>query len=307
MFEGFTDALRQALTEALAGGRAHDALKIADTLAGEGHFGDARAVLESAWEALPSEPRIAVRLLELHTRYHNWQAFDALAREALQRHPDSGELHFVVGCGNELRGEWERAARAFARAGAQSPLESEPVLRRARVLRVSGRVQEAIDDLRAAIKRQPGVAPLHAALGYALIDSGTADKAVQAFRKAHRIQPDWAPYLDDLAGALMLCEKWKEAIRTAAKSLERRKKNERAWTVYAVCHQNLGDEARADQGYRNALRSARDPTRAKGNYGLFLRAQPERLLEAVRYLRDAHDAHPQWREVAEALEELTTT
>ena len=307
MSDALTDALRQELAEALAGGRAHDALKIADQLAGDGHFADARTVLESSWHALPSEPRIAVRLLELHTRYHNWQAFDALAHEALQRHPDAGELHFAVGCGNELRGDWKRAENAFALASAQSPLESEPVLRRARVLRVSGRVDEAIEILRASIKRQPGVAPLHAALGYALINAGTAERAVQAFRKAHRIQPDWAPYLDDLAGALMLCEKWKDAIRTAAKSLERRKKNERAWTVYAICHQNLGDEVRADQGYRNALRSARDPSRAKGNYGLFLRSQPERLLEAVRYLRDAYDAHPAWHEVGEALQELTTT
>ena len=305
MAQNIPEADQERLTQALADGRAHDALQIADDLAGGGNFRAAREVLESSWAALPSEPRIAVRLLELHNRYHNWSAFDQLAREAQERHPDAGELHFVIACGHEARHEWDAAEAAFARAAAQAPLESEPVLRRARVLRVSARIPEAIAMLRAAIRRQSDVAPLHAALGYALINNQEPERAVQAFRKAHRLQPDWAPYLDDLAGALMLCEKWKEAIRTAVKSLERRKKNERAWTVYAISHQNLGDNERANQGYVNAMRAARDPSRAKGNYGLFLRFQPDRLLEAVRLLREAHDAHPTWEEVGAALEALT--
>jgi len=103
----------------------------------------------------------------------------------------------------------------------------------------------------------------------------------------------------------MLCERWSEAAQAALESLRIRKRNERAWTVFAIANKQLGDDKRAEQGYRNAVRAAREPGRAKGNYGLYLARRPERLLEAVRLLREAHDAHPDWDEVEDRLAEIT--
>ena len=103
----------------------------------------------------------------------------------------------------------------------------------------------------------------------------------------------------------MLCERWVDAGRAAVRSLRLRKQSERAWTVYAVANHRLGHAEKADQGYRNALRAARDPSRAKGNYGLFLSRRPERFLEAVRLLQDAQEAHPDWTEVEERLAVIT--
>ena len=98
-----------------------------------------------------------------------------------------------------------------------------------------------------------------------------------------------------------MCERWSEAAQAAVNSLRGRQKNERAWTVYAVSHRHLGDDKRAEQGYRNAIRAAREPGRAKGNYGIYLARLPDRMLEAVRLLREAHDEHPDWSEVEERL------
>ena len=63
-------------------------------------------------------------------------------------------------------------------------------------------------------------------------------------------------------------------------------------------------EAPAGVDLRNAVRAARNPSRAKGNYGLFLSKQPERILEAVRLLEEARDAHPDWDEVGLKLQRL---
>jgi tetratricopeptide (TPR) repeat protein len=290
--------------DALARGEASEVLRVADELGQAGDYQRGRDWLREAWRALPSEARIATHLLEIYSRYHNWKRFDVLAAEALRLHPQCGELHFTIGCGHEARGDWKRAWNAFGRAGRLAPEELEPVLRTARALRLARRPRDAIKILSKALGRHDKAAPAHAALGYAWIQAGRPEQAVRCFERAVDLQPDWDPYLDDLAGALMLCERWREAARVAQVSLNRRKRNERAWTVYAIAHNNLGNRGYAEQGYRNAIRAAQDPSRAKGNFGLFLSRLPERLLEAVRLLQEAQDEHPDWTEVSERLERL---
>lgn len=289
---------------ALARGEASEVLRLTDEMQQDGRFAESRELLEEAWESLSSEARIAERLLEIYQRYHNWRRFDVLAAAALDLHPASGDLQFVVGCGHEARGQWREASEAFGRAGALAPHEIEPVLRMARAYRVAGRVDDAVRALKAALRRHTDVAPLHAALGYAWIQKERPDKAVACFRRALEHQPDWSPYLNDLAGALLLCERWGEAAQAAVDSLRHRRKNERAWTVYAVSHRHLGDDERAEQGYKNAIRAAPEPGRAKGNYGIYLARMPDRMLEAVRMLREAHEEYPDWSEVEEKLAQI---
>lgn len=295
------EEIEERFQDALARGEASEILRLTDEMQRAGRFAESRDLLAVAWEALPSEPRVAQRLLEIHQRYHNWRDFDVVADAALRLHPASGDLQFLSGCGYEARGQWREAWEAFGRAATLSPDEMEPVLRQARAFRVAGQVDDAIRVLSKAVKRHRGAAPMHAALGYAWIQSERPERAVNHFRKALEHQPDWQPYLNDIAGALMLCERWAEAAQAAMDSLRQRKQDERAWTVYAIAYSNLGDAKRAEQGYRNAIRAASNPTRAKGNYGIFLARQPERMLEAVRLLREAHEEHPDWEEVEKKL------
>jgi Tfp pilus assembly protein PilF len=297
--------MERRFEEALAQGEASAVLRLADELMGASRYAEARERLELAWAALPSEPRIASRLLEILQRYHRWRRFDDLASEALDRHPGSSDLWFTVGCGAEVRGNWAVAWEAFGKAAVLAPEEIEPVVRMARTYRMEGRVDDAIRVLQVALRRHDSVAPLHAALGYAWIQREKPEKAALSFRRALERQPEWHPYLNDLAGALMLCERWGEAAQAAVDSLRHVKRNERAWTVYAIANNRLGDDKRAEQGYRNALRAAKNPTRAKGNFGLFLARRADRLLEAVPLLRAAHAAHPDWDEVADRLGSIT--
>lgn len=297
--------LERQIQEAIAQGEASLIVDLADEHLRDGRFSEARKLLERAWSALPSEPRIATRLLEILRRYHRWRDFDAVASEALDKHPASSDLWFAVGSGAELRRDWTAAQEAFAKAAALAPEEVEAVLRLARMYRMVGRVDDAIRALAGALRRHDRAAPLHAALGYAWIQAERPDKAARCFRKALDRQPDWHPYLNDLAGALMLCERWREAAEVAVESLTLRKRNERAWTVFAIANNRLGDAKRAEQGYKNAVRAARNPSRAKGNYGLFLSRRPERFLEAVRLLQEAREAHPEWEEVEERLALIT--
>lgn len=289
---------------ALASGDPERLLAWAEEALRSGRVPEARQALEAAFDRHPGDLPLARALLEHHLRYRAWRRMEAVLRRALAAHPDAPDLLLLDARRLEGMEEWAGAARAYQRALRRSPADPEPLLRLARVLRVDGRAEEALRTLEAALEAFDDTAAVHAAVGYAAIDAGRPGRAVAAFERALALNPEWPTYLDDLAGALMLCERWPEAARLAVRSLERRKRNERAWTVYAIAHQRMGDDARAEQGYRNALRAAREPARAKGNFGLFLARRPERVLEAARLLREALEAHPDWAEVARRLKDL---
>jgi len=298
-------ALAAAYEDALTKRDVAELLKATAELQKSGSFRHCEQWLQQAWEAVPDEPRFAVRMLEIYLRYRSWPEFDSVEKEAVTRHADAWDLHYVIGCSHEARGEWAEAAEAFAEAWKLNPDETEPVLRQVRALRIQGLATDAIGVLKRALKKHDDMAPLQAAMGYALIDVRKPGEAVAYFQRALDRQPDWQPYLDDLAGALMLSERWREAAAAAIRSLEQRKANERAWTVYASAYRNMGDDKRAEQGYRNAIRAAKNPSRAKGNFGLFLASRPERMLEAARMLKEAYRQHPDWHEVGAALDLLT--
>jgi len=279
------------------------AVRLADDLLGDGEYGAARAVLEEAGIRWPADRRVAIRQLELHLRYKRFDEFDAVLANALEQHPGSALVRMLEARRHEAAHDFEAAVAAYRAAARLRPDDAEPVVRGTRALRALGRHDEALVWARDALAHHED-SSLHAAAGYALISQGRPEEAVEAFRRAHRLQPDWGPWLDDLAGALMLAERWKEAVRTAVRSLQQGARNERAWTVYAVGHQHLGDDLRAEQGYKNALKCARSVSRAQGNYGLWLSRQPGRELEAHRLLSASLEAHPEWDEVQRAMQRL---
>lgn len=279
-----------------------DALLQRGTLASADHY------LEKAGRKYPLEPRIAVRRLEVQFRWKDWERFEEIAAEILVRFPERSEFHLIVGQALEEQGRVCEAIRAYGRATRRDPMDLEPAQRIARLFRAQGRPFLARRNLRRALVHHPDAAVLHGTLGYAYIDDGQYPKAVAAFRRAIELEPDDSPWLDDLGGALLLAERWKDAAAAAVKSLKRRQQNERAWTVYAVAHRHLGNLDDAEKGYRNAVKAARQPTRARGNLGLFLASRrkdaPAKLGEAKTHLHAALLAHPEWHEVESAYEAL---
>lgn len=281
-----------------------DALLRRGTLASADHY------LERAGRKFPDEPRIAVRRLEVQFRWKDWERFEEIAEEILKRFPERSELHLIVGQALEEQGRACEAIRAYGRAARRDPTDLEPAQRIARLFRAHKRPFLARRNLRRALLHHPDAAVLHGTLGYAYVDDEQYPKAVASFQRAIELDPEDSPWLDDLGGALLLAERWREAAATAVKSLKRRAQNERAWTAYAVAHRHLGNLADAEKGYRNAVKAAKHPTRAQGNLGLFLASRRKddtaALAEAKTQLYAALLAHPEWHEVEKAYEVLRT-
>lgn len=271
------------------------------SLAGAAHY------LERGLLKFPDDPRIRVRLLEILLRWRDYDRFDEVARDALARFPARADLHTLVGHSRAEREETCAAIRAFGRAARLDPDDIESIQRVARLFRQRARPFHARRFVRRHLTRHQDVPALHAMLGFAYIDDEQFAKAVKAFRAAVDLEPDEPAYIDDLGGALLLSERWRDAAAVAVRSLKFRPANERAWTVFAVAQRHLGDLEKAEKGYRKAIEHSKDPARARGNLGLFLasrRDRPDLLTEAKAQLRTALLEHPEWSEVERAYESL---
>lgn len=270
------------------------------------HHDDEGAV-RALWlglERWPDDAALARRLADALHRTADRPGMRRFATLVHQRRLRSADLHFALGTWAEERGEAAAAARAFARAARADLQDSEAVVRLARTCRQAQRPDLAERALRRALERHPQAADLHAALGYVLVDAHRAVAAAAAFREAVRLEPGWATYREDLASALMLCERWREAAVEAQAVVRDQPRSERGWAVLASGLARLGQREHADKAFRRALELARQPARLHGNYGLFLAADPARLFEAARHLRTALEAFPDWEEARLALEQL---
>jgi Tfp pilus assembly protein PilF len=296
------DALEEAVSKKDTAG----ALAAADALTREGLL-SGTPTLERAADAFPDEPRFALRALHLLLRARDWPRFDARFSTTVSRFGESLDLHALKGRAEEEQGHACAALRAYGHVVRLDRDDLETAIRMARIFREKKRPFLARRGLRRALVRHPDAAELHGAMGFSYVQDGQYQKAVRSFRRANELEPEDSPWAEHLGSGLLLLERWHDAAAVAVKSLEARRGTERTWTVFAVAHRHLGHLDRAEKGYRTALKCANDPSRARGNLGLFLAslgAEGPRAEEATGHLRAALDAHPDWTEVEDALTKL---
>ena len=198
------------------------------------------------------------------------------------------------------------AARAFARAARADPDDADAVVRLARVFRAEQRPDLAQRVVEKALKRQADAAELHAALGYASIDAHRPVAAAKCFREAVRLAPDWITYREDLAGALLLAERWREATEEAQSVVRESPRSERGWAALASGFARLGRREHADKAYRRAIELSSRPARLHGNYGLFLAADPGAPLRGRAPPEARRRGLPRLDEVRASLDQLAS-
>src|SRR5436190_20189123 len=129
----------------------------------------------------------------LHDRY-NFDAALAEIQEALRLDPEDADFHALEAQVQIDKRDW-RSALASAERGLQ--LDAEHVactnLRAIALVRL-GRKAEAGATIDAALARNPENAVTHANQGWTLLHQGQAEKALEHFREALRLDPgnEWA-------------------------------------------------------------------------------------------------------------------
>ncbi len=95
----------------------------------------------------------------------------------------------------EAAEEWYRKALAGRKSSTQH-------LKLAEVLRLQGKLDEAIVEVRAALRLDARSAPAHTDLGLILRQQGKVEESMAEYREAIRLDPDWSDAHNGLAVAL---------------------------------------------------------------------------------------------------------
>jgi tetratricopeptide (TPR) repeat protein len=100
-------------------------------------------------------------------------------------------------------------------------------------LREAGKLNEAIEQYKQALQLKPDYARAHVNLGVALIKLGKPEDAIRHYEEALRIEPDYAAAHNNLAGALLLEGEVEDAIKHYEQAV-------RIQPDFARAHYNLG-------------------------------------------------------------------
>ena len=110
-------------------------------------------------------------------------------REVLAQAPDDAEALFNLGRVLRRTGRGEEALEAYRQALSLNPGSALAQLRVGETLTALGRPQEAVAALEAALAMHPDYATLHNSLGLALRETGRLDEALAACQRAVALDP----------------------------------------------------------------------------------------------------------------------
>jgi tetratricopeptide (TPR) repeat protein len=160
-------------------------------------------------------------------------------------------------------------------------------------LRTQRKPKEAIDAYRTAIQIKPDYAEAHTNLGIALHDQEKLEEAVAEYRTAIRLKPDDVAAHGNLGNALRAQGKLEEAIAEHRTAIRLKPDD-------AMAHNNLGNALHAQgkleeaiDAYRTAIRLKPDHAESHTNFGIVLRAQGK-LEEAIAEHRTAIRIKPDY-------------
>jgi tetratricopeptide (TPR) repeat protein len=183
------------------------------------------------------------------------RANEAVARfqRVLQLAPDHGPARSQLALLLADQGDDRAAAEALA-AALRSQESPELRHRLGNCLLRLGRVEDAIAELRAAIRLDPGFAEAHNDLAGALVRLGDRDAAMPHLREAVRVRPDFAEARASLAGLLGRTGQWTEAAEQYRAVLQSQPSNAQVHFELAIALLNLRMPVQAVAELRESLR-----------------------------------------------------
>ena len=156
-----------------------------------------------------------------------------------------------------------------------------------------GRVQEAVIQLRAALKIDPAHSKAHNNLGKALMELGRTAEAIDHFHKSIKLNPFNAKTHNNLAVALHTQGRWDDAIRQLQAALSIKPGYADAYSNLGAVYRQKGEIKKAANSYLRAIQVNPRLPQAYHNLGLLL-LQEGQLDPAIDYFRQALEKDPEF-------------
>jgi tetratricopeptide (TPR) repeat protein len=196
-------------------------------------------------------------------------------REAVEREPGYADMRHLLGLSFGLAGQPEAALEEFDRALALNPSYVEAHLNRAITLNELGRYDEAREAFRLAWDSDHSagrpfsrsvsarLSNLHMELGDLYADLGSSHEAVEQYRKATELRPDFLDIRTKLARSLMELGEPDEAIDELTGVLAENPGYVEARVTLGLVHYRSGDYNSASAEWQICLQQSPDHPKAR--------------------------------------------
>jgi tetratricopeptide (TPR) repeat protein len=271
--------------------------QVRDALESEPEDQQALKNLASSDRAADQPPSTLVWLAKVLRRSGAVDQAAALLRTAQRRHPGDFWINkeLAATLGDQRCRQWEEEARFATAASVLRPQSPGAMNDLGGALVDKGSLDEAIAAYKEAIRLKPDFAQVYNNLGGALVDKGSLDEAVAAYKEAIRLKPDFAEAYHGLGRALRKKGSLDKAIAAYKEAI-------RLKPAYVMAYDNLGD-ALVDKGsldeavaaYKEAIRLKPDFAEVYDDLGSAL-SKKGSLDEAVAAHKEAIRLKPDYAE-----------
>ncbi len=140
-------------------------------------------------------------------------------------------------------GKFVQAVSLYRELNQEVPNNPGLMLNLGMALHMAGKKREAIPELEAAVKFDPGLAPAWLFLGTAHLQLGETTAAVKALKVVLELQPDHREARQMLAGALLSLDRVEEAVEQHKKLTELDPESQQAWYGLGLSYEALSGHA----------------------------------------------------------------
>jgi serine/threonine protein kinase/tetratricopeptide (TPR) repeat protein len=224
--------------------------------------GNVDAAIATLQESVKTDPGFALAHAALGLAY--WQKyseqrdqqFARLAVEAGSQaaaiNPNLPEVHYALAVSLAGTGRRDEAIAELEAALALRPTFDEARRKLGEVLAAGGRINEAIAEYKRAIALRPHYWGGYSALGLALLNAARYAEAATAFEQAVVLQPDNQMSFQQLGSSYQMMGDAAKALAAYEKALSIRE-SYGAYSNIGMLHHNRGDYAKAVAAYERAV------------------------------------------------------
>jgi len=236
---------------------------------------------------MPPEPAVEqmiARARESFARGSYLAALEDLEAVAAQ-HPNFADVQNLIGLCLSLAGRPEEALAAFERATTLNDGYVEAHLNRAITLNDLGRTDEARDSFQRAAEADEAktgggrftsaaaatLANLHAQLGDTYVQAGAAEEALEEYRKAARLRPQFMDIRNKLGRTLVDLGRHDEAVEELERIVAERPSFVAARANLGLAHYRAGRLDDAEREWRRCQQQQPENAQVSGFLGMLQR------------------------------------
>jgi tetratricopeptide (TPR) repeat protein len=195
---------------------------------------------------------------------------EALCRRVLEAQPNLPEAAHLLGVIAHQNGKLGEAIEHVRLAVKLAPQVALFRANLGEMLRLAGRPAFAADEARRAIEIDPAMAAAHVNLGVALYELKKYDEAAHAHRRAIAIEPDYAEAHSNLGNALHALKRFDEAVAAYRRAIALNPRYADAWSNLGTTLHHAGEFEEGMAALRRAIALAPGHANAHAGLGILL-------------------------------------